>query len=108
MGRYNGTEAGARRFRVNATLSEEELLAMHTAPDPNSGGRAYARVMPSGVPIWALIGSLPGAGNEPRAIAQAYAITEEEMEAALAYYRRYREYIDAVLLLNEDAFAAIP
>jgi hypothetical protein len=99
---------GAGGKPVNTALSEEELLEVHTAPDPGNGGRAYARVMPSGVPIWALIGALPGVGNEPRAVAQSYAITDEEMEAALAYYRRYREYIDAVLLLNDDAFAAIP
>ena len=63
---------------------------------------------PSGVPIWALIGALPGVGNEPREVARAYAISDEEMGAALAYYRRYSKYIDAVLLLNEDAFDADP
>ena len=93
---------------MHTTLTEEELLATHTAPDPNRGGRAYARVKPSGVPIWALIGALPGVGNEPREVARAYAISDEEMEAALAYYRRYSKYIDAVLLLNEDAFDAAP
>ena len=93
---------------MNTMLTEEHLLATHTAPDPSRGGWAYARVMPSGVPIWALIGALPGVGNEPREVARVYAITDEEMEAALAYYRRYRAYIDAVLLLNQDAFEATP
>jgi uncharacterized protein (DUF433 family) len=84
--------------------TEDQLLAMHTAPDPDRGGKAYARVKPSGIPIWALIGALPGAGNEPREVARIYDISEAEMEAALVYYRRHRKYIDAVLLLNEDAF----
>jgi uncharacterized protein (DUF433 family) len=87
-------------------LTEDQLLAMHTAPDPDRGGKAYARVVPSGIPIWALIGALPSGGKEPREVARAYDISEAEMDAALAYYRRYRTYIDAVLLLNEDAFAA--
>jgi uncharacterized protein (DUF433 family) len=87
-------------------LSERQLLAMHTSPDPAGRGKAYAVVMPSGIPIWALIGALPGVENEPREVARAYDISEAEMDAALAYYRRYRKYIDAVLLLNDDAFDA--
>jgi uncharacterized protein (DUF433 family) len=89
-------------------LTEDQLLAMHTTPDPDRGGKAHARVVPSGIPIWALIGALPAVGNEPREVAKAYDISDAEMDAALAYYRRYRKFIDAVLLLNEDALDAEP
>jgi hypothetical protein len=53
-----------------------------------------------------LIGALPSANGDPKEVARAYGITEVEMDAALAYYHRHREYIDAVLLLNRDAFEA--
>jgi uncharacterized protein (DUF433 family) len=67
--------------------------------DRYPGGRADARLLDSGVPVWALIGQLE-AGGDLDQVAADYSLPREAVEAALAYYRRHRALIDARILLN--------
>ena len=69
--------------------------------DLRLGGRADARTV-SGVPVWALIGHKRAVKADVDELASAYDLPREEVEAALAYYRRNKAYIDARLLLNSD------
>ena len=81
-------------------------------PDPHRSGRARWRLTEFERPIWALIQWIHVIGNlddaaeaSDKVIAQVaddYAIDERSVRAALAYYVRNREYIDAFLLLNND------
>lgn len=92
-------------------IDPDELLRL-VRPDPIRSGRARWRLTEFERPIWALIqwtkviGSLDDAAMaSDEVIAQVaddYAIDERGMRAALAYYVRNREYIDAFLLLNND------
>ncbi|TAK20102.1 MAG: hypothetical protein EPO26_18555 [Chloroflexota bacterium] len=83
-------------------LHDERLIAEHVEPkDFRAGGRADARTS-GGVPIWALIGHLRVVEGGVDEVASAYDLPREEVEAALAYYRRNKAYIDARLLLNSD------
>jgi uncharacterized protein (DUF433 family) len=88
---------------VRNQVTDEELIEQHIMPDPGMG-RAEARMRRTGTHVWALIGYLRGAERDPADLAAAYELTREEIDAALAYYRRYRAYIDARLLLNEDVW----
>lgn len=63
-------------------------------------GRADARLRDSGVPIWALIAHLGATGNDANQLARDYHLPHSAVEAALAFYRQNKEYIDARILLN--------
>jgi hypothetical protein len=80
----------------------DELVAKHVEPDRKRSGRHNARLV-GGPAVWAIIGYLRGA--DVAETARAYAVPEEAVRAAIAYYQRHREYIDAKLLLNDESFA---
>lgn len=63
--------------------------------------RTEPRLLKSGIPLWNLIGYYYQAVNEDiEATARSYHIPVEEVEIALAYYRRHPKMIDAFLALN--------
>ena len=80
----------------------DRLIGRHVDPnwDRYPGGRADARLLDSGVPVWALIGQLEADGGDLDRVAADYNLPREAVEAALAYYRRHRSLIDARILLN--------
>ena len=79
----------------------EALIAKYIEQDPNRSGRHNSRLPDFGVAVWALIGYLRGATIAETA--DAYGIPEEAMLAAVAYYQRHRDLIDAkLILLDED------
>ena len=84
-------------------LTDEELIERHIDASPGIGGPAEARLRRSWVPVWAVIGQIPVAGNNAEALGDAYEIPVEEAEAALAYYRRHHAVIDARLDANRVA-----
>jgi uncharacterized protein (DUF433 family) len=69
--------------------------------DRYPGGRADARLRDSGVSVWALVMYLGVYENDAEQVADAFRLSHEEMEAALAFYRLNKKYIDARILLNE-------
>lgn len=88
---------------ANAEESRDDrLIERHIDPnwDRYPGRRADARLLDSGVPVWALIGQLEAGGGDLDQVAADYNLPLEAVEAALAYYRRHRALIDARLLLN--------
>jgi len=44
--------------------------------------------------IWAFAGALEAAENNPVQMAHDYELSPEQVEAAIAYYHRYKEIID--------------
>jgi uncharacterized protein (DUF433 family) len=82
------------------TDNEAALIACHVEIDPYHPGPGDARLVASGVPVWAVIGHLSTVRGDSAQAAADYEITPEAMEAALAYYRGHREAIDARLAAN--------
>lgn len=82
---------------------EEAQLAM-AATDPIAHyveeGSAGARLRESGVEIWALVAQLPAMDGNVARLASAYGVPAEVVQAALAYYQRHKELIDAQIALN--------
>jgi hypothetical protein len=66
-----------------------------------AGGRADARLKASGVSVWAIVAFFRVYDNNLTAVADHFSISEVEVEAALAYYRRNKKYVDARIILNE-------
>jgi uncharacterized protein (DUF433 family) len=89
---------------VDTELStrEEELIARHIEPDPHKPERAEARVVGSGVHVWALIPHLQAENGDLEAAAAHYDLTTEQVEAAAAYYRRNQSVIDARIEANAE------
>lgn len=87
-------------------MSDDEAIARHIVPDPQKSGRAHARVHPSEVSVWVLVGALRR-GDTPDQVASDYDLLSEELQAAQAYYRRHRDLFDAYLLLERDAWEAM-
>jgi hypothetical protein len=86
-------------MKVHQEHDEQRLIAQHIDP---SWGRAEARLKRAGVSVWSLIGYLQAYDGDVERTRGAFALSPEEMEAALAYYRRNKKYVDAHLLLNRD------
>jgi uncharacterized protein (DUF433 family) len=85
---------------VHSDVSDEQLIAEHFELNVRRRGIEEAAVSPSAVSVWALIGYLPVVDHDPVRLAEAYDITLDEVLAALAYYRRHPEVIDARIQAN--------
>jgi len=83
-------------------LDEQRLIATHVDPDfDRYGGRADARLKESGASIWAIVTFLDVYRGDRKEVASHFGISQEEIDAALAYYRRNKRFIDARITLNE-------
>lgn len=85
-----------------AVLAEQtnQLIARHIEPNPQRPGRDEARLIDSGVPVWALAGYWAAVDGNDARVAADYALPAEAVEAALAYYRRHKPLIDARIEAN--------
>lgn len=79
-------------------MRDQDLIERYI--DDRPYGKADARLRDYGVHVWAIIGQLRAAEGDLDEVAQDYCVPREAIEAALAYYRHNKEYIDARLLLN--------
>lgn len=83
-------------------LDEQQLIEKHVDLNYDRfGGRADARLKESGVSVWAIVAYLGVYDGDLEKVAWHFELSEEELDAALAYYRRNKKYVDARILLNE-------
>jgi uncharacterized protein (DUF433 family) len=82
---------------------EQRLIDRYVDLDTDryAGGRADARLKDSGVSVWAIVAFLRVYHDDTARVADHFGISVDEVEAALAYYRRNKKYVDARLTLNE-------
>jgi uncharacterized protein (DUF433 family) len=91
---------------VEATVTTSELIERYIIQDPWRPGLAEARLADYGTHVWALVSYYQQAVNRDiDRVAHDYDIPREAVEAALAYYRKNRRYIDARILLNDSPVA---
>jgi hypothetical protein len=100
-------ETKVRNVLEDLAISEEEadaLITKYIRRDPNHRGRDRARTGTDAgtVSVWIVISYLKAA--DIAEVADAYDVPEEAIVAAIAYYRRHRDLIDARLLLQNEAF----
>ncbi len=81
-------------------LNDAELIARYIELDVDRPGPAEARLVDSGVPVWALIGHYQATGRDPAVVAADYDVPLEAVAAALAYYARHQAAIEARLEAN--------
>ncbi len=76
------------------TRIEDELIARYIEEDPYKPGRANARLVESGMTVWAFIGRLEAEDWDEGCVAEHYELSPEQVKAAVAFYRRYKAIID--------------
>lgn len=87
-------------------MLEEELLRQEIESDPLHPGPAEVRLRRSGVHVWAVIGDyLHTVGRDKQALARDYALSEDEITPALAYYESHRAEIESRIAENELSLA---
>lgn len=84
--------------------NEAELIAHHIGPDSTAPGRAYARLTHWPYSVAFIIGTLQLEHGSVANTARTLDIPDEAVQAAIAWYRRYPEYIDARNLIENDWF----
>ena len=89
---------------VPETEDEEQLIARYIKPHPHKHGRAYAYLFDFGPSVSAIIRALQAGNGEVAETAASWNVPEDAVRAAIAFYRRHREYIDARHLLEDDQF----
>ncbi len=75
-------------------LKSEERFSRYIEENPFKPGLANARLVESGMAIWAFAGALEAAENDAAQIARDFELSPEQVEAAIAYYQRYKEIIN--------------
>ena len=82
-------------------MDADELISQYIETDPDWPSPETARIVGHGAHVWAIIGYMKNAvGGDVGRTAQDYDLPREAMEAALAYYRRNRRLIDAIIELK--------
>ena len=84
------------------TKRDKDLVARYVELDPNRPSLDEARLVGSGVNVWAIVGYLRVTNGDVQQTAHDYDVPEEAVEAALAYYRRHRSRIDARIAANAE------
>ncbi len=84
-------------MKVHREEDEQRLIAKYI---DTSWGPADARLKQAGASVWSLIGYLSAFGGDGERVREAFALSPDELAAALAYYRHHEAHIDARLLLN--------
>jgi uncharacterized protein (DUF433 family) len=84
----------------------DALIDRHIVLGPEATGPVGARVAGAGVRVWALIGYLRANEQDIARAAADYEISVDAVRAALAYYDKNRDAIDARLAGHASLFAA--
>jgi uncharacterized protein (DUF433 family) len=91
-------------------FSDDQLIARYIKEDPYLKDEAEVRLADSLVHVWAIIGQLKVDDWDVAQVARDYDIPEIEVEAAVAYYGRHKEALDARLanhvILPASAFVS--
>lgn len=80
---------------IEQYISDERTADPHLRNEPTIKGK--------GTPVWAVAGyCLQATGGSTIDTAKAYNLTELEVKAALVYYHKHKEEMDARMEVEED------
>jgi uncharacterized protein (DUF433 family) len=95
-----------REFSAVANALLEEAVRMQRCPgiiftEGTTGRRA--RIAGTGIEVWEVISTYKGVGEDFDRLHQAYHwLTEQQLKAAVGYYRVYPEEINHLIKQNEE------
>jgi hypothetical protein len=88
--------------RVIDEKDADTLIAAYIEPHPAKPGIVNYRLKEDagGYPVWAIIGDLVPGILTPTQVAREFHISREALDAALVFYARHRDVIDARIIAN--------
>lgn len=92
----------SRTGPASAPAVDRELAGL-IEDDPHRVGADRARLVSSKTPVWALIARLHGVNGDLEQVATEYEVAVADVEAAVRYYGRHRDLIDARIAVNSAA-----
>ena len=81
-------------------MQDDTLIARYIEQNPHYPSLDAARLRKYGVSVWSIIAHLHAVGGDVAHVAADYGLPCEAVEAALAYYRRHKDLIDARIAAN--------
>ena len=88
-------------------MDQEEAMDQYIELDPQRPWAGKARLIESGVPVWALVeGGVRVANQDANVVAHDYDLSLPAVMAALTYYHRHQATIDARLEQNQVSTVA--
>ena len=81
-------------------MNDDDLIARYIEPNPYHPNLDAARVRQYGVSVWSIIAHLHVVGDDVTQVTADYDLPREAVEAAIAYYRRHKDLIDARIVAN--------
>ncbi len=89
---------------VARTEDIDKLIAEYIEPNPYKSGLDQARIVGAGVSVWAFISNLQAVNDDLTQAAKDYDVSREAAEAALHYYQRHKDLIDARIAVSDASF----
>ncbi len=86
---------------MSNTINRTDLIQQYIEQNPHKTGAAEARLVESGISVWALIGYYEAVGRDAATVAHDYHIPIEAVQAALAYYEAHP--VEIAVRLAENA-----
>jgi uncharacterized protein (DUF433 family) len=83
-------------------LIQRYITVPHGTPDPTLRKEPFIR--DKGTPVWVVVGYYLG-GHSPTQTAAAFALTDEELQAALCYYAQHQQEIEQRIKTSEAVVA---
>ena len=83
-------------------LIQRHITVSHGTPDLNLRKEPFIR--DKGTPVWVVVGYYLG-GHSPAQTAAAFALTDEEVQAALCYYTQHKQEITQRIETSESTVA---
>lgn len=83
-------------------MTDKELILRYVEVDPIHSGPGNVRLKDSAVHVWAIISNYLGNNCDAARTAAEYDIPLAEVEAAVAFYCRFKWAIDARMAENEE------
>jgi uncharacterized protein (DUF433 family) len=85
----------------------DQLIANHIDPHPDGAGVSEAATRDRNVAVWALIGYIEVSKGDLDDVASGFCISTDAVRAAVAFYARYRQAIQARLLINNPELVEV-
>lgn len=84
----------------------DALIDAYVQADPRRPEPGEARLTAYGYPVWIVIDALAAVDQDVDRVARDYELPADAVRAAVAFYRRHREAIDAQARANAAVFGA--
>jgi hypothetical protein len=97
---------GPSEANVLTRPTPDDLIDRYISRHPHRASIADAWLPRYGYSVWILVDALNATNADIGRVAREYDIPEEAVESVALYYERYREAIDAKILLNALEFNA--